>query len=143
MKKQFGYIRKFLGFFTSVFTCVIIASSIFILCYSNPYLPLKLIVQAGIIAALSSGLNFIYTSEKPISKKSMFIRTTVHFGLLLSAVTGCALYFKWFSFKNGVMLTFFGLFIAVYLIIWSANFMWDIIDEKMMNLKLKEYKTKL
>jgi magnesium-transporting ATPase (P-type) len=143
MKKQLSCIRKFLISFTSVFTCVIIASTIFIGLYSNPYLPFRLIVQAVIIAAISSVLNFIYYSEKSISKKSMIFRTAIHFILLLSSVTGCALYFKWFSFENtGIALTFFGLFIAVYLIIWMANFLGDIIDEKIMNLKLEEYKAR-
>ncbi|PKM73507.1 MAG: hypothetical protein CVU91_04260 [Firmicutes bacterium HGW-Firmicutes-16] len=143
MKKQLGYIRKFLMSFTSVFTCVIIASTIFIRLYSNPYLPFKLIAQAAIIAAVSSVLNFIYYSEHPISKKSMIIRTTIHFFLLISTVTGCALYFEWFSFENnGVVLTFFGLLVAVYLIVWLMNFLGDSKDEKIMNQKLKEYKAR-
>jgi len=144
MKKQLFYIGKFLGFFTSVFTCVIVASSIFILKYSNPYLPLGLVVQAGIIAAAAALLNFIYHSERPISKRSMTIRTLVHFVLLLSAVTGCAVCFRWFQFgNNGAALTFFGLFIAVYAVLWTANFMRDIMDEKMMNCRLREYQARL
>lgn len=141
MKKHLSYIRKFLISFTSVFTCVIIASTIFIGLYSNPYLPFKLIVQAAVIAAVSSILNFIYYSEQPIHKNSMICRTLIHFVLLTAAVTGSALYFEWFSFREpGIAITFFGLYIAVYLIIWMANFLGDIIDERIMNLKLEEYK---
>jgi hypothetical protein len=141
MKKRLNYIRKFLISFTSVFTCVIIASTIFIGLYSNPYLPFKLIVQAVVIAAVSSILNFIYYSDKPIHKNSMIYRTLIHFALLTATVTGSALCFKWFSFRDaGIAITFFGLYIAVYLIIWMANFLGDIIDERIMNLKLEEYK---
>lgn len=143
MKKRLGYLRKYLICFSSVFTCMIIASSVFIGLYSNPYLPLKLIAQAVIIATISSVLNFIFYSEQPISKKSMIFRTAVHFILLFSTVTGCAIYFEWFSFGNAsITLTFFGLFIAVYLVIWMANFLGDIIDEKIMNIKLEEYKAR-
>jgi hypothetical protein len=143
MKKRLGYIRKYLISFTSVFTCVIIASTIFIWLYSNPYLPLKLIVQAAVIAAVSSVLNFIYYSDKPIHKKSMVYRTLIHFVLLTAAVTGSAFCFEWFSFEDtGIAITFFGLYIAVYLVIWMANFLGDIIDERIMNLKLEEYRLK-
>lgn len=141
MKKRLSYIRKFLISFTSVFTCVIIASTIFIGLYSNPYLPLKLIAQAAVIAAISSVLNFIYYSNKPIHKISMVYRTLIHFVLLTATVTGSAFCFDWFSFGDtGIAITFFGLYIAVYLIIWMANFLGDIIDEKIMNLKLEEYR---
>lgn len=143
MKRHLSYIRKFFLLFTLIFTCVIIACTIFIGLYSNPYLPFRLIFQAVLIAAISSVLNFIYHSELPISRKSMIIRTAVHFILLLSMVTGCAFYFEWFSFeKTGIVLTFFGLFIAAYLVIWMVNFAGDIIDEKIMNLKLMEYKAR-
>jgi hypothetical protein len=142
MKKQLGYIRKFLISFTSVFTCVILASTICIGLYSNPYLPLKLIGQTAVIAAVSSLLNFIYDSEKPIQRYSMIRRTLLHFVLLTATVTGCAYTFKWFSFGDtGVAITFLGLYLAVYLIIWMANFLGDILDERIMNLKLEKYRT--
>jgi hypothetical protein len=53
------------------------------------------------------------------------------------------LYFGWFSFSSvSASAGFFGLFMAVYLIIWTANFLRDMIDERILNLKLKEYRSK-
>ncbi len=73
----------------------------------------------------------------------MIIRTLIHFVFLTATVSVCASYFEWFSFGDtGMAMTFFGLYIAVYLIIWMANFLGDIIDEKIMNLKLEEYKAR-
>lgn len=143
MNKQFTYIRKFVISFAIIFTCVTIVSAIFISLYSNPYLPVKLIIQSGIIAAIASLLNFIYYSEKPINKKSMVIRTIIHFILLLTTVCGCAFYYKWLTFNSmKVTLTFLGLFIAVYIFVWMINFCGDIIDEKILNIGLKEYSSK-
>lgn len=141
MKKYLGYLRKFLISFASVFTCVILASTIFIWLFSNPYLPFRLILQAAILAAVSSLLYFLFYSEHPISKRSMIFRTLLHFTLLLITVTACAWLFKWFDFgKTGLTLVFFGLFDAAYSILWLANFLGDIMDEKIMNLRLAEYK---
>lgn len=143
MKYYLNYFKQFVLSFTSIFTCIMLAATVFINIYSNPYLPVRLIVQAAIIALVASLLNFIYISEKPIYRKSMVIRTCIHFSLLLFTVTGCAWIFKWFSFTDPAPATaFFILFIAVYAIIWLANFIGDILDERMMNLRLTEYQSR-
>ncbi len=143
MKLLIGYLRKFIISFTSVFTCVILASTVFIGVYSNPYLPLRLIVQALIIAAVSALLNFIYHSEQPIHKKSLALRTCAHFSLLLLSVTGCAWFFRWFSFAHrAAVVMFFVLFAAVYAVIWLANFLGDLVDEKLLNLRLAQYQAR-
>ncbi|MEL7608944.1 MAG: DUF3021 domain-containing protein [Bacillota bacterium] len=140
MDRFFDYGRRFLSSFTAVFTLVILASTGFIAIYSNPYLPFRLIAQALVIAAVSSLLNFIFVSEKPIRKRSLAIRTLVHFILLLASVAGCARYFEWFSFSHTPsVVTFALLFLAVYALIWGANFFRDLMDEKAINRRLKEY----
>ena len=131
--------RKFLTSFTAVFTCTILASSIYIGIYSNPFLPFRLIVQALIIAVVSALLNFIYYSEKPIHQRGMVLRTLLHFSLLFSMILFCAWYFEWFSFSyTKGLVTFILLFLAVYGVIWIANFTGDIMDERRINKRLKE-----
>lgn len=141
--ERFGTLgRKFLTSFCAVFTCVILASTIFIGMYSNPYLPFRLIVQALVLAAVGALLNFIYLSEKPIHKRSMAIRTCVHFSLLISAVAGFAWRFEWFSFSHmPSLLTFFLLFLFVYAIIWVGSFIGDLLDEKRINDRLQDYQS--
>jgi magnesium-transporting ATPase (P-type) len=139
MERYLHYGRKFLSAFTGVFTCVILASTVFIGIFSNPYLPLRLIVQALVLAAASALLNFIYHSEKPIRKRGMALRTCVHFIALLALVLTCAWRFQWFSFDHtSSVLTFFLLFIAVYAVIWLANFTGDLLDERKINRRLAE-----
>ena len=139
MERYLGYGRKFLSSFAAVFTCVILASTIFIGIYSNPYLPFRLIVQALLLAAVSALLNFIYYSEKPIHKRGMAARTAVHFAALLALVLFCARMFGWFSFDHAPsVLTFFLLFLAVYAVVWLANFTGDLLDERKINRRLTE-----
>ncbi len=143
MERFLDYGRRFLTSFTAVFTCVILASAAFIGIYSNPYLPLRLIVQALIIAAVSSLLNFIFVSEKPIRKRGMALRTLAHFILLLAAVGACARWFGWFSSSHAESLaTFLLLFFAVYAAIWGASFIGDLQNERRINARLREYREK-
>ncbi|OQB21177.1 MAG: hypothetical protein BWY11_02191 [Firmicutes bacterium ADurb.Bin182] len=139
MERYLNFGRKFLSSFTAVFTCVILASTVFIMIYSNPYLPFRLIVQALILAGVAALLNFIYYSDKPIRKRLMAVRTGVHFTVLLAIVLFCAWRFEWFSFVHTAsLLTFLLLFFAVYAIIWMANFTGDLLDERKINRRLKE-----
>jgi len=141
MNRYLNYGRKFLVSFTAVFTCVILASAVFIGIYSNPYLPLRLIVQALVLAAISALLNLIFVSEKPIYKRSMVLRTGVHFTLLLAAVSLCAWRFHWFSFSHRPSaLAFFLLFLAVYALIWTAGFIGDLLNERQINAGLQAYR---
>lgn len=56
-----------------------------------------------------------------------------------AAVTGSARFLERSSFEDtGMAIIFFGLHIAVYLIIWMADSLGDIIDERILNLKLEE-----
>ena len=139
MERYLGYGRKFLSSFAAIFTCVILASTVFIGMYSNPYLPLRLIVQALILAAVSALLNFIYYSEKPIRKRGMAARTAVHFAALLALALFCAAKFDWFSFDHAPsVLTFFLLFFAVYVVVWLSSFTGDLLDERKINRRLME-----
>ncbi len=139
MERYVEYGRKYLSAFTAIFTCVILASTVFIGMYSNPYLPFRLIVQALVLAAVSALLNFIFYSEKPIRKRAMAVRTGIHFAALLALVLFCARQFGWFSFSHtSSVLTFFLLFLAVYAVIWSASFTGDLLDERKINRRLLE-----
>ena len=139
MERYLSYGRKFLTSFTAVFTSIILASTIFIGIYSNPYLPFRLIVQALVLASASALLNFIYYSEKPIHKRSMAVRTGIHFCLLLVLVLFCTWHFAWFSFSHTPsVLTFLLLFLAVYIIVWLASFTGDLLDERKINKRLME-----
>jgi cytochrome bd-type quinol oxidase subunit 2 len=139
MERYLSYVRKFLSSFTAIFTCIILASAVFIGIYSNPYLPFRLIVQSLILAALSALLNFIYYSDKPIHKRAMAVRTGIHFGALLTLVLFCAWKFEWFSFSHAnSVLTFLLLFLTVYFIVWLASFTGDLIDERKINKRLME-----
>lgn len=139
MERYLNYGRRFLSSFAAVFTCVVLASAVFIRIYSNPYLPFRLIVQALVLAAVSAVLNFIYYSDKPIRKRAMAVRTSVHFALLLAIVLFCAWRFEWFSFNHTAsLLTFLLLFFAVYAVIWIASFTGDLLDERKINRRLKE-----
>ena len=139
MERYISYGRKFLSSFTAIFTCVILASTVFIGIYSNPYLPIRLIVQSLILAAASALLNFIYYSDKPIHKRAMAVRTGIHFGVLLALVLSCAWKFEWFSFSHICsVLTFLLLFLAVYVIVWLASFTGDLLDERRINKRLME-----
>lgn len=139
MERYLSYGRKFLTAFTAIFTCIILASTIFIGIYSNPYLPFRLIVQALILAAVSAFLNFIYYSDKPIRKRGMAARTAIHFSLLMGLVLLCAWQFEWFSFSHAPsVVTFVLLFLAVYIIIWLASFTGDLMDERKINRRLME-----
>ena len=133
--------RQFLASFTAVFTSVILACTVFIaIFYTNPSLPLRLIAQAAIIAAASALLYFIFVSEKPIRRRSMAVRTVVHFLLQAATVAGCAWFFRWFSFSHGPsVLAFSLLFLAVYAVIWAACFVRDLADERNINRRLKVY----
>ncbi|MGE5633401.1 MAG: DUF3021 family protein [Caulobacteraceae bacterium] len=139
MERYLNYGRKFLSSFTAIFTCIILASTVFIRIYSNPYLPFRLIVQSLILAAASALLNFIYYSEKPIYKRAMAVRTGIHFGALLALVLFCAWQFEWFSFSHTPsVLTFLLLFLTVYFIVWLASFTSDLLDERKINKRLME-----
>lgn len=139
MERYLDYGRKFLNSFTAIFTCIILASTVFIGIYSNPYLPFRLIVQSLILAATSSLLNFIYYSDKPIRKRGMAVRTVIHFSTLLALVLFCAWQFEWFSFSHAPsVLTFLVLFLAVYAIVWLASFTGDLLDERKINKRLME-----
>lgn len=95
--------------------------------------------QALILAAVSALLNFIYYSDKPIRKRGMAARTCVHFTALLAIVLFCAWKFEWFPFNHTAsLLTFLLLFIAVYAVIWIANFTGDLLDERKINRRLNE-----
>jgi magnesium-transporting ATPase (P-type) len=142
MEQYLSYGRKFIASFTAIFTCIILASTIFIGIYSNPYLPFRLIVQSLILAAASALLNFIYYSDKPIHKRAMAVRTGIHFAALFSLVLYCAWQFEWFSFSHTPsVLTFLLLFLAVYIIIWLASFTGDLLDERKINKRLMELNT--
>lgn len=142
MKQYLNYVRKFLSSFTVIFTCIVLASTVFIGIYSNPYLPIRLIVQSLILAAASALLNFIYYSEKPIRKRAMAVRTAVHFIAILALVFFCAWQFEWFSFGNtSGVLTFLMLFVIVYVIVWLVSFMGDLLDERKINKRLAELYT--
>jgi len=139
MERYLSYGRKFLTSFTAVFTCIILASTIFIGIYSNPHLPFRLIVQALVLAAASALLNFIYYSDKPIHKRAMAVRTGIHFGAVLALVLFCARQFEWFSFSHTPsVLTFLLLFLTVYIIVWLASFTGDLLDERKINKRLME-----
>lgn len=139
MERYLSYGRKFISSFTAIFTCIILASTVFIGIYSNPYLPFRLIVQSLILAAVSAKLNFIYDSDKPIHKRALAVRTSIHFGTLLAFVLFCAWKFEWFSFNHAPsVLTFLLLFFAVYLIVWLASFTGDLLDERKINKRLME-----
>jgi magnesium-transporting ATPase (P-type) len=139
MERYLNYGRKFLSSFTAIFTCVVLASTVFIGIYSNPYLPLRLIVQSLILAAASALLNFIYYSDKPIHKRAMAVRTGIHFGAVLALVLFCAWQFEWFSFRHTPsVLTFLLLFLIVYVIVWLVSFMGDLLDEWKINRRLTE-----
>jgi len=139
MERYLGYVRKFLSSFTAIFTCIILASTVFIGIYSNPYLPFRLIVQSLILAAVSALLNFIYYSDKPIYKREMAVRTGIHFGAILTIVLFSAWKFEWFSFSHtSSVVTFLLLFLAIYLTVWLASFTGDLLDERKINKRLKE-----
>jgi magnesium-transporting ATPase (P-type) len=139
MEKYLGYGRKFLTSFTAIFTCIILASTIFIGIYSNPYVPFRLIMQSLILSAVSALLNFIYYSEKPIHKRVMAVRTVIHFCLVLAMVLVCAWQFNWFSFGHlPSVLTFFVMFLIVYTVVWLVSFMGDLLDEWKINKRLNE-----
>ncbi len=141
MERYLSYGRRFFTWFTSVFTCVILASALFIRIYSNPYLPFRLVVQSVVIAAVASLLNFLFVSEKPIRKRHMAIRTGVHFSLLLLGVSLCAWRFEWFAFGDAKSVaTFMLLFLFVYALVWITSFIGDILDEKQINAGLKAYR---
>jgi len=139
MERYLNYGRKFLFSFTAIFTCIILASTVFIGIYSNPYLPFRLIVQSLILSAASALLNFIYYSDKPIRKRMMAVRTGINFCVLLALVLFCAWQFEWFSFSHTPsVLTFLLLFLAVYFVIWMASFTGDLLDERKINKRLAE-----
>lgn len=139
MERYLDYGRKFITSFTAIFTCVVLASTVFIGIYSNPYLPFRLIVQSLIISAVSALLNFIFYSEKPIHKRGMAVRTGIHFSAVLTLVLFSAWQFEWFSLRHTPsVLTFLLIFLAVYVIIWLANFMGDLLDERKINKRLTE-----
>lgn len=130
MERYLSYVRKFLSSFTAVFTCVILASTVFIKIYSNPYLPFRLIVQSLILSAASALLNFIYYSDKPIHKRAMTVRTGIHFGVTLAVVLFSAWQFKWFSFSHVPSILFFLLlYLAVYWVVWLTSFTGDMMNE--------------
>lgn len=139
MERYLNYGRKFLTSFTAIFTCIILASTVFIGIYSNPYLPFRLIVQSLILAAVSALLNFVYYSDNPIHKRAMAVRTGIHFSALLALVLFCAWKFEWFSFSHTPsVLTFLLLFLTVYFIIWLVSFTGDLLDERKINKRLLE-----
>jgi len=139
MEKILDYGRKFLSAFTAIFTCVVLASTIFVVIFTNPYVPFRLIMQSLILSAVSALLNFIYYSEKPIHKRGMAVRTVIHFCLVLGMVLICAWQFNWFSFSHvPSVVTFLVMFLLVYTVVWLVNFMGDILDEWKINKRLTE-----
>ncbi|HML48193.1 MAG TPA: DUF3021 family protein [Clostridia bacterium] len=141
MERFYAYGRRFLSWFVATFTCVILASTVFIGIHSNPYLPFRLVAQAAFISATSSLANFLLVSEKPLRRRRMAIRTAAHFALLLAMASLCAWRFEWFSFGHAPSaLLFTLLFIAVYAVIWTTSYVGDLMNERRINGALKAYR---
>ena len=137
--EMYKNIKKRLLKYILSFSLVITCSNSTHSCIDGGWGELRFMIMSPDIIDNYAWWNFIYYSDKPIHRRGMAVRTGIHFAALLALVLFCAWQFEWFSFNHvPSILTFLGLFLAVYSIIWLASFISDLLDERKINKRLME-----
>ncbi|MFT4144566.1 MAG: DUF3021 family protein [Mobilitalea sp.] len=134
-------IKKLLSNYVMIFTGIAFSSALFISIF-NPevnYMS-KLLMQMFIMAALSTMGNLIFYSMKEVSKKSMMIRTIIHYCYVNFIVYTLSFIFNWINFKSILQLVLmFVLILLVYIIVYLANYIKGEMEAKAMNLQLSRF----
>lgn len=134
-------IKKLLSNYVMIFTGIAFSSAIFIAIF-NPevnYMSI-LLLQMFIMTALSTLGNLIFFSTKEVSKKSMRIRTIIHYLYVNLIVYTMAFVFNWINFNSILQLVLmFVLILLVYVVVYIINYIKGKMEAKAMNLQLSRF----
>ena len=130
-------LKMLMDIFGKVTFGVLIAAAVFISVFEgfDAQISVKILWQILAVSAVCSVPVLMFDSDasKELSKKGMFVRQLLYFGL--------GKIFEWFSFQNFSMVLFMEvLIIAVYAVVNIICYLSDRADAQSMNKKLLEMK---
>lgn len=141
--KVYRKLEYYIRVFFTVFTCTTVAASVFTSIFTPHSINTAVLWEILLYSGLASAFSSIFHMDAVFGKWSLPAKVAFHFLLNAATLLSFAGVFRWIRFGSLVpLISMILLIFAGYFICFSVNYMNDLNQARLLNIKLNEYKRK-